>query len=174
MSCQLLHYFNVFALIFNVFALLFNKYILSFNVCAFIFNIYNCSFNAFSFVFDVSNYYLIHSQFVFNVQNYYSIKSHLSSTFYITCIIRFLNLILSFWFYLQCYNLCSKETQWLFNKHANYCLMLVLVMGRREECRRHRRRAQSSNENRFQFLVYRESKITYHIPDKQLKLSQKH
>ena len=31
-----------------------------------------------------------------------------------------------------------------------------------------------SNENRFQFLVYRESKITYHIPDKQLKLSQKH
>ena len=31
-----------------------------------------------------------------------------------------------------------------------------------------------SNENRFQFSVYRESKITYHIPDKQLKLSQKH
>ena len=31
-----------------------------------------------------------------------------------------------------------------------------------------------SNENRFQILVYRESKITYHIPDKQLKLSQKH
>ena len=31
-----------------------------------------------------------------------------------------------------------------------------------------------SNENRFQFLVYRESKITYHITDKQLKLSQKH
>ena len=31
-----------------------------------------------------------------------------------------------------------------------------------------------SNENRFQFVVYRESKITYHIPDKQLKLSQKH
>ena len=31
-----------------------------------------------------------------------------------------------------------------------------------------------SNENRFQFLVYRESEITYHIPDKQLKLSQKH
>ena len=31
-----------------------------------------------------------------------------------------------------------------------------------------------SNENRFQFLVYRESKITCHIPDKQLKLSQKH
>ena len=31
-----------------------------------------------------------------------------------------------------------------------------------------------SNENRFQYLVYRESKITYHIPDKQLKLSQKH
>ena len=31
-----------------------------------------------------------------------------------------------------------------------------------------------SPTNRFQFLVYRESKITYHIPDKQLKLSQKH
>ena len=59
-------------------------------------------------------------------------------------------------------------------KSCIYDTLTALVMGRRDECRRHRRRAQSATRIDSNFWSIENRKITYHIPDKQLKLSQKH
>ena len=124
MACQVLHY-SMFSHYYSMFSHYYSISIYYHSMFVHSYSIFTIVIQCIFICIRCRSIQLLFDTFAFCIQCSKLLfdKITLYSTFYI--IIRFLNLILSFFYYLQCYNLCSKETQWLFNKHANYCLMLV-------------------------------------------------